>query len=266
MTVAAAAPEAVREYYDAHVADKIADFVDGNPRVAAAWDTVEHWAPTAPRAALDVGCGFGQVSWWMSRRWPEARVRGVDLSPRAVQLASRIFRRPNLTFSTDDLSALAGDQFDLVTLIDVYEHIAAHERHAFNAELSRIMTGGGCLILTFPTPAHQRMIREHHPDQLQPVDEDVEIEVIQALAAATHARLVFYAERSIWTPGDYAHAVLSRREAAPPLARRPVPPLTLVDRAVRKIRSRFTVDSDSRDARLRLVEQTLGRGAYRPRT
>ena len=266
MSVAAVAPETVREFYDAHVADKIADFVDGNPRVAAAWETIRHWSPSPPRTALDIGCGFGQVSWWMARRWPQAEVRGLDLSPRAVELASRVFRRDNLSFATDDLSQLPDRRFDLVTLIDVYEHIAVHERPGFNHELSRILADGGTVILTFPTAAHQRVTRERHPAQLQPIDEDVDVDVMQALAAATRSRIVMYAECSIWTPSDYAHAVLTRRGAAQPVVRREAPAPTLVDRAVRKLRSRFHEDDDSREARLRLIEQTLGPGAYRPRS
>ena len=265
MSVAAAAPDTVRDFYDAHVADKIADFVDGNPRVTAAWTTIAQWAPAAPRHVLDIGCGFGQVGWWMAERWPAAHVRGLDLSPRAVDLASRVFRRENLSYSTDELATHPSGRFDLITLIDVYEHVPATKRLEFNSAVSRIMSCDGTAILTFPTPAHQRFIRDRHPDKLQPVDEDVDLRVIHDLAVATNARLVFYAERSIWMAGDYAHAVLSRREVEPPVtSRQPVQP-TLLDRAVRKIRSRWHEDPGSRDSRLRLIEQALGRGAYRPR-
>jgi SAM-dependent methyltransferase len=257
----------IRAFYDEHIVNKVADFVDGNPRVDAAWRTIQEWAPAAPRHVLDIGCGFGQMSWQMATRWPSARVTGADISPRSIALAAKVFARPNLSYTAATLDALSVDtSYDLITLIDVYEHIADDERAAFNSQLARLLAPDGVVILTFPTPAYQRLLRDQHPEQLQPIDEDIDVRKLDALAAATGTRLVMYREHGIWLAGDYAHAVLTRSAVGGRVERRPAPACGLIDRVVNKLRRLGRgVDAGSRDGRLQLVERTLGAGVYRPR-
>jgi cyclopropane fatty-acyl-phospholipid synthase-like methyltransferase len=257
----------IRAFYDEHVVNKVADFVDGNPRVDAAWRTIRDWGPVSPRRILDIGCGFGQISWQMAARWPSARVTGADISPRSIALASKVFSRPNLEYTTAPLDALdsrAG--YDLITLIDVYEHIADAERAAFNGQLARLLAPDGIVILTFPTPSHQQRIRAEHPDKLQPIDEDVDMGKVQALTAATGTRLVMFREASIWSTGDYAHAVLTRAASGDRVEPIATAEPGVIDRVIRRL-GRFSrgVETGSRDGRLRLIERTLGAGVYRPR-
>jgi len=264
---AAVPADAVRAFYDQHVVDKVADFVDGNRRVDAAWDTIQQWAPPAPRAILEVGCGFGQITWRLATRWPDAQVTGFDISPRSIELAGKVFQRDNLMFAAGQLEAVSHPSgYDLIVLVDVYEHIAVVDRPAFQASLNRLLAPAGRLVLTFPTPAHQRLLRANYPDRLQPVDVDIEMAALQELAIATEARLVMFSERDVWTSGDYAHAALGRDATGRPVERviRPAP--RPIDRAWRKLRTLWRRgESGSREARLRLIERSLGRGIYRPR-
>ena len=264
---APATADQIRAFYDEHIVHKIADFVDGNPRVNAAWQTILQWAPKRPRRILDIGCGFGQVSWQMAQQWPRAQVTGLDISPRSVALASRVFQSPNLTFATTSLDSLdVDDGYDLITLIDVYEHIADSARAFFNASLARVMAADAVLIVTCPTPEYQQFLRRQQPDKLQPIDEDIDAGTLQALATATRSRLVMFREQSIWLEGDYEHAVLSRATTLTPVERRGSEPPALLDRAARKWRRwRDGLDPGSREYRLQMIEQTLGAGVYRPR-
>lgn len=259
--------DAIRAFYDQHIVDKVADFVDGNPRVDAAWDTIQQWAPPAPRAILEVGCGFGQISWLLATRWPDAQVAGFDISPRSIELAGKVFQRDNLSFAAGQVEALdrtAG--YDLIVLVDVYEHIGVADRPGFDASLGRLLATGGRLILTFPTPAYQRLLRASHPDRLQPVDEDIEVSVLQQLATATQTRMLMFNERSIWTVGDYAHAALGRSATGGPIARVIPPAPRAIERARRKLRTLWRREAPgSREARLRLIERSLGPDIYRPR-
>jgi 2-polyprenyl-3-methyl-5-hydroxy-6-metoxy-1,4-benzoquinol methylase len=257
----------VRAFYDEHIVNKVADFVDGNPRVDAAWRTIQAWAPVSPRQVLDIGCGFGQMSWQMATRWPSARVTGADISPRSVALASRVFERSNLSYTTASLDALGAETaFDLITLIDVYEHIADEERAAFDVQIARLLATDGVVILTFPTPAYQRLLRHEQREKLQPIDEDIDASKIQALAAATGTRLVLYEEQSIWLSGDYAHAVLTRSAVGARVERATAARPGLFERVAGKLQVLGRgVDAASRVGRLQLVERTLGAGVYRPR-
>jgi cyclopropane fatty-acyl-phospholipid synthase-like methyltransferase len=264
---ARAEAEQVRAFYDEQVINKVADFVDGNPRVDAAWRTIVDWAPPAPERILDIGCGFGQISWQMAARWPLAHVTGLDISPRSISLAATVFQSANLSYATSALDAIehAGG-YDLITMIDVYEHIARADRPQFNASLARLVSANGVIVVTSPTPQYQQHLRRDHPDRLQPVDEDIDLRVLTDLAEATRSRIAFFREHSIWMAGDYEHVVLTRSAPLTPVRRRAeAASFALVDRVRRKWRTWRGGPAISRDSRLAMIERSLGTGVYRPR-
>ena len=264
---ARAEAEQIRAFYDEQVINKVADFVDGNPRVDAAWRTIVEWAPASPQRILDIGCGFGQISWQMAARWPLAHVTGLDISPRSISLAATVFQSANLSYATSALDAIehAGG-YDLITMIDVYEHIARADRPQFNASLARLVPANGVIVITCPTPQYQRHLRSEHPDRLQPVDEDIDLGVMTDLADATGSRIAFFREHSIWMAGDYEHVVLTRSTPLTAVRRRPeAASFALVDRVRRKWRTWRGGPAISRDSRLAMIERSLGTGVYRPR-
>jgi trans-aconitate 2-methyltransferase len=51
-------------------------------------DLVRRIGATAPRRVVDLGCGAGDLTASLARRWPSARVVGVDSSPQMLQRAA----------------------------------------------------------------------------------------------------------------------------------------------------------------------------------
>jgi SAM-dependent methyltransferase len=102
-----------------------------------AWYDMRHYGPMARHtrrlvwklvgnlkfnSVLDVGCGEGSPLEEIMRRRPGIEVAGVDLSPKAIELAQE--RIPNGTFSVLDLTKETLDRkFDLIICTDVVEHI-----------------------------------------------------------------------------------------------------------------------------------------------
>jgi 2-polyprenyl-3-methyl-5-hydroxy-6-metoxy-1,4-benzoquinol methylase len=78
---------------------------------------------------LDVGCGPGVFLDVMKNRFPDIKVAGTDISSTAIALAKKKF--PDSAFFEIDISkeSIAGS-WDLVTMIDVAEHIE-HDEDAF---------------------------------------------------------------------------------------------------------------------------------------
>ncbi len=103
--------------------------------------------------------------------------------------------------------------------MDVYEHIAIEDRPGLHEALTDLLRDQSRIFLSFPTPRHQTWLRQYHPDQIQPVDEDVSIDTISALARDTRTEVVFYQEVGVWHDGDYAHGVLEKRGAGWPSLR-----------------------------------------------
>jgi SAM-dependent methyltransferase len=211
----------VAAFYDARVGGKLADFVNANPRIEAAVETIAEWAPASPRRVLEIGCGVGAAAWRMARAWPDAQVIGVDLSAASIQAAQACFRRPNLAFRSGALAECKLDGvFDLVLMMDVYEHIAPADRPALHAALRRLLSAESRLLLMVPSPAHQAYLRCQRPEGLQPVDESIDVAQLLALADETATQLLSYREIGVWHYGDYCHAALGRGEALRPVALR----------------------------------------------
>jgi SAM-dependent methyltransferase len=249
-----ASSEDVRSYYDAHVAGKLRGFVEGNARVEHAWVTIEQRAGHAPARILEVGCGIGDLSWRMSRRWADSHVVGLDVSPRSLRVARKLFRDPRITFCEGPLvKGQLDGVFDLIVLVDVYEHIAHTDRRSLHEAINALLAPNGRIILTFPTPRHLAWLRIHQPREIQPVDEDITVDTMSRLARDTGTEVLAYHEIAVWHEGDYAHAVLGRWAdwTGPPRATREPrlrPPAPLVP---------------SRAARLARVVDRLGADAYR---
>jgi SAM-dependent methyltransferase len=223
--LAPAAREQVQDYYDERVAGKLRDFTHPNPRIEAAVQLIAEWAPRPPRRVLEIGCGVGATSWRMARAWPDSEVIGSDISAQSIAVAQSCFKRPNLSYRVGPLAeSVAPSEFDLIVMMDVYEHIAPQDRTSLHRAISDFLSPDSRFILTVPTPTLQNWGRVNFPDDQQPVDEDIGAEEIATLAADTGTRQLYYREVGIWRYGDYFHLVLGRYEPLSPVAlRQPVP-------------------------------------------
>ena len=110
------------------------------------------FAPLAGRRALDVGCGGGLLAEPLTRLG--ATVTGLDGSPRAIAVARAHAEGQGLAIDYRDggLEAVAdadlGDGFDLVTALEVIEHV--RDASAFARGLARALAADGLLILSTP--------------------------------------------------------------------------------------------------------------------
>ncbi len=199
----------IKDYYDKHVVGKLSGFTDSNRRVEAAYDLVKKHIQPDTKSILEVGCGIGDVSYRFSKHFPSKKIVGIDISEKSIEVAKKLFQNPNLSYYCGDMGELAlKEQFDLIIMIDVYEHIPADIRDEFNTNLSKLLSKNGTLIATFPTPEHQGFLRAKEPEKLQPIDEDITIDVINSLLKKTNCDIFYYEKKSIWFKHDYAHLVI----------------------------------------------------------
>jgi len=99
---------------------------------------------------LDLGCGDGRFIAELSRSRSDLRLLGVDYSERAIGLASAL--NPDVDYRASDIlqDDLAGEQFDVVTLVEVIEHIPPEDLPLFVQRAVSFLRPGGRLILTVP--------------------------------------------------------------------------------------------------------------------
>lgn len=102
---------------------------------------------------LDVGCGRGDLSVFLARKFPSWDVRGIEIDPERLAIAEGVARKlklQNLAFQYGNI--LEGGfeaSADLIVSLDVLEHIEDDQTAMENMYTS--LKPGGSLILTFPS-------------------------------------------------------------------------------------------------------------------
>jgi ubiquinone/menaquinone biosynthesis C-methylase UbiE len=127
-------------------------------RAAPGWDqrtgagSVDHLAPLAtallhvkpaPERALEVGTGTGEGALLIAREFPQASVRGIDLSEEMIRAATHkvgLDPEGRIAFRVADAADLPyeDDSFDLVTHLNM---------PPFIAEVDRVLRAGGQVIV-----------------------------------------------------------------------------------------------------------------------
>ena len=119
-----------------------------------------HWAgdirdvrPLAGKSALDVGCGAGLLCEPLARLG--ADVTGVDAAPENTAAAAVHAERSGLDirYMAGELAAQDIGTFDLVTAMEVIEHVAG--KRAFVAALAAKLAPGGLIVLSTPNRTPQ---------------------------------------------------------------------------------------------------------------
>ena len=114
-----------------------------------------HWAgdiesvrPLSGKTALDVGCGAGLLCEPLARLGAE--VTGVDAAPEntAAAAAHAELSGLDIRYMPGELGGLGLGQFDLVTSMEVLEHVA--DKAAFVGQLADRLAPGGLMVLSTP--------------------------------------------------------------------------------------------------------------------
>lgn len=111
----------------------------------------ELYSPAHPKDIFDAGCGFGQYSYFMAKRFPNAKIFSADVKKDYLEDCRYFFDNVNLKnaeFQFADLEKIEYDsQFDFVLSVDVMEHIE-DDTGVFKRFFRSLKPGGRVLINT----------------------------------------------------------------------------------------------------------------------
>ena len=114
----------------------------------------QHWqcdecsrSPLGEKAALDVGCGAGLLAEPLARLG--AKVTGIDATPEVIAIARQHGTAMgfDIDYRVGDVQQLEG-QFDLITCMEVIEHVA--DPSSFAKALASRLAPNGLLIMSTP--------------------------------------------------------------------------------------------------------------------
>jgi len=127
-----------------------------------------------PEHIADAGSGFGQYVYYLSSRYPDAHITGLDIKQEQVDDCSQFFasigRSSKVEFRYADLTRLENrEEWDLVLSVDVMEHIE-DDRSVFQRMYRGLKPGG---VLLISTPSDQGGSDVHHEHDESFIDEHV---------------------------------------------------------------------------------------------
>jgi 2-polyprenyl-6-hydroxyphenyl methylase / 3-demethylubiquinone-9 3-methyltransferase len=106
--------------------------------------------PLAGRTAIDIGCGAGLMTEPLARMG--ATVTGIDAAAENIEAAQAHAAAGDLSidYRATSVEAIAASsaRFDLVTCLEVIEHVA--DRDSFFAGLAALVAPGGLLVVSTP--------------------------------------------------------------------------------------------------------------------
>lgn len=98
---------------------------------------------------LDIGCGDGRFLRETRALYKNEKLAGIDTSEKAISLAKQL--NPELKFERHDIiDSPLNSEWDVITLLEVLEHIPEENLMKFVKEMVKLLKPGGFLIITVP--------------------------------------------------------------------------------------------------------------------
>jgi trans-aconitate 2-methyltransferase len=124
----------------------------GEERGRPFFDLTARIGATSPGRVVDLGCGPGQLTATLARRWPGASVEGLDSSPEMIERA-RAYAADRLTFAVADLRTWSVDesasgQVDVIVSNATLQWVPDHR--ALLPRLAQRLARGGWLAFQVP--------------------------------------------------------------------------------------------------------------------
>jgi SAM-dependent methyltransferase len=118
-------------------------------------------------SVLDAGSGFGQYSWFMSKRYKKWRIKAVDIKQEQVEDCRTFYTKTGksgrVIFEKADLITFSEtDKYEIILSVDVIEHIEDDIRVLRN--MYNALKKGGILLISTPSDKGGSDVHNNHEE------------------------------------------------------------------------------------------------------
>ncbi|MBA7607177.1 Ubiquinone biosynthesis O-methyltransferase [subsurface metagenome] len=202
-----------QDYYDKFSSHLLkSSYIDVNRRMQGIRQFLSESISPSTKSILEIGCGIGANAYYIAKRIaPKAKIMGVDISRKNIELATILFDHNNINFQCLDVTqdSISDSKFSAVILPDVYEHIPKNRRTILHAKIKALLSENGKVFITVPTPSAQETARKAG-NVLQIIDEPVTLDDLLRFAQEIDGTLTYYSLVSVGSTNNYAYAIIEK--------------------------------------------------------
>jgi 2-polyprenyl-3-methyl-5-hydroxy-6-metoxy-1,4-benzoquinol methylase len=112
---------------------------------------------------LEIGCGCGRTAYEVSK--VANSVIAIDEDKDALEYAKKTYSRKNLKYMLTKFENFSKMKFDVIVMIEVFEHI--HDQKAVLKNINKMLKNNGILFLTTPNDVKQKFKSPYHTHEFK---------------------------------------------------------------------------------------------------
>lgn len=204
----------IEEYYDEYVFRQVKSGINKRHESIVQF-CKDSCCLNASSKVLEIGCGVGTATTLLSAIVTEGSILAIDISQKSIQEAKKALgNQQNVEFLVSDMTDFESkEQFDLIVLPDVIEHIPVDQHANLFHKLESCLKVDGKIMIHIPDPDYTDYIRDNKPELLQVVDQSLRFNDLVQSFSKTNLDVVYWERYSVFMkPFDYRRIILEHGE------------------------------------------------------
>ncbi|MBU4538795.1 MAG: class I SAM-dependent methyltransferase [Weeksellaceae bacterium] len=202
----------ISEFYDEYVQRQLK--IGANERLISLYKRLINGGLNVDSKVLELGCGVGIFTKLLAKKVTNGIIEAVDLSEKSIAVAQQELKhKKNIYFDVADVVKYQpkNSDFEMITLMDVIEHIPLEHHEELFGNLAQIATEKTNILINIPNPQYIGYARINHPESLQVIDQEVELFTIMKHLEKHGLELVYFEKYGIWEEEDYHFMVIRKK-------------------------------------------------------
>jgi len=201
----------VRNFYNDYAPRQIAIGVNKRHLCIANW--LQKHNLGSMNSVLEIGCGVGTLSQLIIKNSPLAQFTGIDISDESIEHARTKIKTARTSFIAGDILSLElSQEFDMVILADVMEHLPQDKYVFIFKKLKKLLKVGGNIFLNYPDYNYHKWVLANSPSEAQIIDNPLCPEILFKSVLESELLIEEFQSYKIWSNfPDYTRVRISRK-------------------------------------------------------